>query len=205
VGNKQTAEAAAKQAALDRVPLGAIIPYGAEGDAPPEGYVFADGKSKWPSAPWVPMELRDKPVPDLTGRVLRGVSPGEAIAHKGGKDKIPEHATAMDGEHGHSTDASKLPIKGHTGLISNSPPQIDGKKLASPYFVHDNNKKWSNRNWLGTESDGPQPEGQHVHDLDLTVDIPVLTIAKSGKHQHSIPAQEYFPSYVGVRFIIRVR
>src|SRR5262245_45218593 len=69
-----------KAVMLNAVPLGGIIPYFGSGENPPEGYVWADGKTKWPKEPWVPAHLQNEPVPDLSGRTIRGASAKEPLA-----------------------------------------------------------------------------------------------------------------------------
>jgi hypothetical protein len=64
---KDQVEDLKKQSALDRVPLGAMLPYFGGGDTPPKGYVFADGVATWPDADWVPAHLR----PDKAGRRVK--------------------------------------------------------------------------------------------------------------------------------------
>jgi len=56
------------------VRLGVMVPYFGGGDNPPDGYVWADGKTKWPNADWVPIHLRGKPVPNMDGWLLGGTN-----------------------------------------------------------------------------------------------------------------------------------
>jgi hypothetical protein len=68
-----------ERAALDRVPVGAMVPYFGDGDAPPKGYVFADGRvgkdgkrARWPRADWVPEHLRGEDIPDMRQHLVGG-------------------------------------------------------------------------------------------------------------------------------------
>jgi len=63
-----------RQAALDRVPIGAMIPYFGAGKDSPKGYVWADGTTIWPDKDFVPTHLRGKKVPDMQGELLGGAN-----------------------------------------------------------------------------------------------------------------------------------
>jgi hypothetical protein len=40
----------------------------------PPGFVWADGKSSWPDENWVPMHLRGKPLPNMSGTLVGGTT-----------------------------------------------------------------------------------------------------------------------------------
>jgi hypothetical protein len=69
------------QAILDRVPVGAMIPYFGKGDVPPKGYVFADGRGMWPNAEWVPEHLRQNTVPNMREQLLGGTTTEADVGH----------------------------------------------------------------------------------------------------------------------------
>ena len=81
------------------IQLGMVIPY--FGTDLPDGYVWADGHSEWPDKPWVPVHLRGKPVPNFSGRELRGITGVETVGSLGGSDIIAAHTTATGGAHEH--------------------------------------------------------------------------------------------------------
>jgi hypothetical protein len=57
---------------LDIVPIGAMVPFFAE--KLPKGYVWADGKSNFPDAAWVPVHLRGTKIPDMAGQLVGGTN-----------------------------------------------------------------------------------------------------------------------------------
>ncbi len=64
------------------IPLGASFCYFGSGQNPPNGFAWADGRTDWPSASWVPEELRSTPVPDLTDRFMSGTDSEESVARE---------------------------------------------------------------------------------------------------------------------------
>lgn len=54
------------------VHFGMMVPY--FGKDLPKGFCWADGKTPWPDADWVPIELHGKNVPDMNGELIGGTS-----------------------------------------------------------------------------------------------------------------------------------
>lgn len=54
------------------VPLGTMLPYFGDGNEPPAGFVWANGKTNWPHESWVPVDLRGIPVPDMAKNLIGG-------------------------------------------------------------------------------------------------------------------------------------
>jgi len=69
--------------------LGMMVPY--FGKELPPGFVWADGKSKWPDSKWVPDHLRGKNVPDMSERVAGGAKNRSEVGemYAGGKVTVP--------------------------------------------------------------------------------------------------------------------
>lgn len=177
-------------------PIGTLAPFA--GGVVPEGWLLCDGSVLDPKAKPEFAELarvidtvfdperKVVKLPDLQGRLPRGKSGPEAIGTRGGADQSAVQ-TAAAGKHAHG-------LPGVTGGISNADkPPLGGDR----YFVHDNNKKWANTNWLSTESGGPQPEGQHRHDFGGNT-------GETPDHQHTVTVP-IIPSYVAVTYIIKYR
>jgi len=78
-----------RKAALDRVPIGAMIPYLGTDDTLPEGYVFADGKARWPESDWVPKHLRGERVPDMTRQLVGGAGKQSDVGLVFDKGRVP--------------------------------------------------------------------------------------------------------------------
>jgi len=75
------------------VPLGAMIAYFGAGQKPPKGYIWADGRSRWPTnARWVPKALRGQPVPNMTGQFLAGATVESEVGNPSPKPKDVEGA-----------------------------------------------------------------------------------------------------------------
>jgi hypothetical protein len=73
--------------------LGMMLPF--FGNELPEGFVWADGKSKWPNEEWVPKEYRDSPVPNMQQMLVGGTTDFSAdpktkdVTWKDGRLAIP--------------------------------------------------------------------------------------------------------------------
>lgn len=179
------------------IPVGTIMAVGIAGSDEElyrvlaKGWVLCDGQvvdTKHPaqfkredvSSGWW-----NKPVPNLGGRVLRGHGAGEAVlAFNRPNDATAAVAVAGAGAHGHD-----LPPR--TASISNAGPAIP----AHTYLTRDNNGGFGTGFHLATDST-PAIEGQHRHDLGGSIG--------GGDHGHNVPPLDIVPSYVAVRFIIRV-
>lgn len=168
---------------------GMIIPYC--GEDLPEGYVWADGMSTWPLEAWVPKHLQGNTVPNLNGRVVRGATSAEPVGTPGGSDSMPQHSTASGGEHEH-----KLPdLRGAitvTPLVTNP-----GNYSSIDMFGGSTTRARFHSEYPEDQSKIPGM-GQHRHNLGGTT-------ASPGAHAHAVPPVGFVPSYVAVRYIIRIR
>ena len=79
--------------------LGMMLPYFGSGKEPPQGYVWADGKTSWPDKDWVPKHLRGQAVPNMNGIMIGGTSTEEAVGtlHEQGKLVLEEQQLPADG------------------------------------------------------------------------------------------------------------
>ena len=61
-----------------------MLPYFGAGDRAPDGYVWADGGTPWPDAPWVPEHLRhNKLVPNMKRNLVGGAATPDQMASFG--------------------------------------------------------------------------------------------------------------------------
>ena len=185
--------------------LGMIVPF--IGSELPNGFVWADGKESWPSDDWVPQHLRGKPVPNVNGRILRGATDGEATAVLGGSDAVPEHVTSREGKHHHL-----LPDHSHGLPATTGPIALVGEAITNVrYSIKDDQAGWRN-NEPGTGNnhlrvDGEtNDEGQHRHTLvGKTTGSGILKTDEDGEHNHRVDPIPFVPSYVAVKYIIRIK
>lgn len=166
---------------------GMIVPY--FGKDLPAGYVWADGKERWPNEGWVPVALRNDNVPNLNGRVLRG---DKTLGRLGGSDRLTDHYHALP-DHTHN-------LGGVTGWCTSRDGRVPpmtmyrGDRIASDcHVVHK----------------GPaHPNGQHAHALPARTGgvhraNPQDQLRSGGVF--SPDDRQQIPSFVGVRYIIRIR
>lgn len=130
-------------------------------------------------------------LPDFRGRVGRGCSEGEVVRATGGWNVVPAGSTGSAGNHAHNLPA-------WTGYIGINPPDQPRDKK---YSIEDDHAGW--RANQGNDphhievGGGGNAEGQHRHELGGNT-------ATGGEHTHSIPSIDIVPSYVAVKFIIKV-
>ncbi len=182
----------------DGVPLGSFLPFMGGGDKPPTGYVFADGKSNWPDAPWVLEHLRGKPVPKMHSLFLVGSddatqvglpqTPGSAEFGLGSV-KLPSLSPSGASPGTYSYIQVKQPptagtgnnrSKGERGNVPNIPPVIALKFNAAAMKYPEDWSSPPDGNGIGvlTSTALPAPLNYASPDVSLgkvTVDATALT------------------------------
>ena len=174
----------------------------------PEGFVWADGTTPWPSEAWVPEHLRGQPVPNFNGRVARGATSAGSVGTSGGSDLVPSHSTKSDGQHIH-----RVPDHAHGlgGILSGPISARGGPINGARYLIKDDGAGWRLNAGGGAHhievGGGDNDEGQHRHELEGgTIGAGVLsTVNGDGVHAHLIDAVAYVPNHVAVRYIIRIK
>jgi hypothetical protein len=128
-------------------------------------------------------------VPDLSGRVLRGVAASEHPSAKGGADSTPVMQTGSTGH--------KHPLPNFTGLVTDGlPPGVPNAAPRQETLIWNENA-WQRSDFWNNPNAGVN-EGQHYHDLGGET-------SEESVHTHSIPALACVPSYMAVRFYIKAR
>jgi microcystin-dependent protein len=196
-------------------PVGACIPYFGNDSTVPPGWAIVKGqildeRSGYRQSDVHP-SLWKKKLPDLRGRFPRGLQTGETLGKEGGRDAIPEHATANDGAHVHTLKDPERVIEGFTGPIALQDDKW--KQHSEHYSVTDSFGSHKDNIILLTGGPADQVKaatGQHRHKFgegDATAKSAgvVPTEPNEGAHSHRIPAQEFVPSYVALNYIIRIR
>ncbi len=85
-----------KQRDIDE--LGTMKPLFSDSDRLPKGWVFADGKTVWPSADWVPFKLRGKAIPDMREHLVGGAKNDDEIGRVFSGGKLTVAGANVDGK-----------------------------------------------------------------------------------------------------------
>src|SRR5262249_39655880 len=85
------------------VRLGMMIPYC--GNELPKGFVWADGKTRWPRAAWVPQHLWGELVPDMTSCLIGGAPDAKKVGKLWQEGKVAVSGVTVRGSN------FKLPAK----------------------------------------------------------------------------------------------
>lgn len=190
----------------EAIPIGGIVAYAGDADALwGTGWVLCDGSVVDETHPAQLAPSRVSPqfwgrrVPDLIGRVPRGVLPGEAVGHQGGADVLAEHSTQLAGAHGHfAQHAHKL--RGLTGKIANS----GGDPGKADYKIRDDHDGWNGKHHIDVGGASTNNEGHHYHTLVGSTENTSVASSHDGRHEHLVTTRPHVPSYTGVQFIIRI-
>ncbi|HEV3298018.1 MAG TPA: hypothetical protein VG055_00150 [Planctomycetaceae bacterium] len=201
---------------------GTILPYCGK-ELPDDRFWWADGDPKhlWPKEEWVPRELQGKRIPNLNGRVLRGVGEENLLCQAGGSDRVQSHFTDEDGTHSHAVKDHMHNLGGYTGGIGGQGATLD-ELTEQEYWLYRNNGSlngnevrkgvrsvvyFTNDHSLATvDNDGTKkPGGNHRHNMPATTggSSSAVTTEADGQHKHKISEVEYIPAHVAVRYIIR--
>jgi hypothetical protein len=152
-------------------PVGTILAYtGALKDLP-ESWVVCDGT---------------RGTPNLSGKFLRGVQPGEpegALGKQGGRDRIPDHYHEIDGK---VTEVTMPEDNTVNALVQRfHPPRLDPKSVPD-----------TGRFWFFTEADVKNPF-DHGHNNGTGV-------LKGVTKDSSTGALDNRPEFVSVSYIMRI-
>jgi microcystin-dependent protein len=209
--NSSPGLAAAESKAIGLVPQMAVVLKAVEAIDPRVGTVVAIASGEpLPKDLWLPCDGKSYPksdflelsallgapsagesfrVPDLSGRVLRGVAASEHPSGTGGADSTPVMKTGSTG-HKHS-------LPNFTGLVTDGlPPGVPNTAPRQETLIWNENA-WQRSDFWNNPNAGVN-EGQHYHVLGGDTGEEIA-------HTHSIPSLACVPSYVAVRFYIKAR
>lgn len=187
-------------------PIGTILPfYGHPNALMNTGWVLCDGTMVSEANSFKQTEVHpffwEKRLPDLGGRVLRGVSGAETVGNRAGSDQLSTAQTNEAGQHAHNGNSHTHALRERTGRVSNGGPDPG----MGEYKIRDDHRGWTNAHHFDVGGDGGNNEGNHYHDLGGSTSATSSSMAQRGSHVHSISAVSIVPSYVAVRFIIRIK
>lgn len=195
------------QAAVDRVPLGAMIPY--FGTELPKGYAWADGKSTWPREPWVPEHLRGQAVPNMSEQLVGGTNSENEVGapHAGGSVTVT--GTTIDGGTFSVPAAKQVRLQGEVDKGKHGPPHPNAWMILMENFEGVGNPFDTRvRKYPYVEWSHAADNSGWWHRVNLRpLNVPVVEGKTVGKHV--IPDQKITLSQNGpflmCRWIIRVQ
>jgi hypothetical protein len=187
---------------------GMIIPYCGK-ELPNDNFVWANGTDNWPDEDWVPDHLRPdrstnpptpRKVPNLNGRMLRGIRQAQLVATNGGTDKLPRHE--------HSLPATTAGIENDLPDSAKGFYKVcrAGKDTVGTEFLLTINSADNVFTKAGVPVRGEQPQGNHAHHLGgSTSGLQPPQSPSPNDRDNDASFDQYAPSYVAVKFIIRIR